>query len=58
MIVMQTVTPAVVGIALAGRHGAGRDGRSVAVVGFVLTCAGAVALARFEGGPEGHGGRG
>ena len=31
---------------------------AVAVVGFVLTCAGAVALARFEGGPEGHGGRG
>ena len=34
-----------------------RDGMAaVAVVGFVLTCAGAVALARFEGGPEGHGG--
>jgi len=57
MIVLQTVTPAVVGIALL--DDTVQDGMAaVAVIGFVLTCAGAVALARFEGGPEGHGGRG
>lgn len=57
MIVLQTVAPAVVGVALL--DDTVRDGMAaVAVVGFVLTCAGAVALARFEGGPEGHGGRG
>jgi drug/metabolite transporter (DMT)-like permease len=57
MIVLQTVTPALVGLAWLGDQV--RDGwAAVAVVGFVLTCAGAVALARFEGGPEGHGGRG
>jgi drug/metabolite transporter (DMT)-like permease len=56
MIVLQTVTPAVVGLALLGDEV--REGWApVAVVGFVLTAAGAVALARFEGGPGGHGGR-
>jgi drug/metabolite transporter (DMT)-like permease len=50
MIVMQTVTPALVGVAVLGDQV--RDGWGiVAVVGFVLTGAGAIALARFEGGP-------
>jgi drug/metabolite transporter (DMT)-like permease len=52
MIVFQTVTPAVVGVALLGDEV--RDGWApVAVVGFVLTAVGAVALARFEGGVRG-----
>jgi drug/metabolite transporter (DMT)-like permease len=56
MIVLQTVTPAIVGVALLGDQV--RQGwAAVAVVGFALTAVGAVALARFEGGPEGHGGR-
>jgi drug/metabolite transporter (DMT)-like permease len=56
MIVLQTVTPAIVGVALLGDQV--REGwAAVAVVGFALTAVGAVALARFEGGPEGHGGR-
>ena len=55
MIVLQTVAPAVVGVALLGDEV--REGWApVAVIGFVLTALGAVALARFEGGPAGHGG--
>jgi drug/metabolite transporter (DMT)-like permease len=49
MIVMQTLTPATVGLAVLG-DGV-RDGwAAVGVVGFVLTLAGAIALARFERG--------
>ena len=51
MIVAQTVVPAAVGIALLGdqvRQGWSGPG----LLGFVLTAAGAVALARFEGGPQ------
>ena len=49
MIVMQTLTPATVGLAVLG-DGV-RDGwTAVGVVGFVLTLAGAIALARFERG--------
>ncbi len=50
MIVMQTVTPAVVGVLVLGDDV--QDGWLVAaVVGFVLTAIGAIALARFESGP-------
>lgn len=53
MIVMQTVTPALVGVAVLGDHI--RSGWApVAVAGFVLTGIGAVALARFESGLDGH----
>lgn len=53
LIVFQTVTPALVGVAMLGDEV--RTGwAAVAVIGFVLTAIGAVALARFEGGPEGH----
>ncbi len=53
LIVFQTVTPALVGVAMLGDQV--RTGwTAVAVVGFVLTAVGAVALARFEGGPEAH----
>ncbi len=51
VIVMQTLAPAVVGIALLGD--AVRDGWVIAAaVGLVITAAGAIALARFERGPE------
>ncbi len=54
LIVFQTLTPALVGVALLGDQV--RSGWAVvAVIGFVMTAVGAVALARFEGGPEGHG---
>ncbi|MBA3234312.1 MAG: hypothetical protein H0T17_10275 [Propionibacteriales bacterium] len=50
MIVLQTMAPAVVGLALLGDEV--RDGwGAVGVVGFVLTAVGAIALARFERGP-------
>jgi drug/metabolite transporter (DMT)-like permease len=54
MIVLQTVAPALVGVWLLGDQV--RDGwATVAVVGFVMTAVGAVALARFESGPDGGG---
>lgn len=50
MIVMQTATPALLGLAVLGDQV--RSGWAiVATVGFVLTAIGAVALARFEAGP-------
>lgn len=57
MIVLQTVTPALVGVAALGDDVRG-GWTAVAVAGFVLTGVGAVALARFEGGPERSPGRG
>lgn len=54
MIVLQTVTPALVGVLALGDDV--RDGWAlVAVVGFVLTGVGAIALARFESGPASGG---
>lgn len=51
MIVMQTLTPAAVGLLVLG-DGV-RDGWAVVgVVGFVLTTVGAITLARFERGPS------
>jgi drug/metabolite transporter (DMT)-like permease len=51
LIVMQTVTPALIGVWVLGDEV--RSGwAAVAVVGFVLSLVGAVALARFESGPE------
>ncbi len=51
MIVMQTATPALVGLTVLSDEV--RSGWAiVAVVGFVLTAVGAVALARFEAGPS------
>ena len=51
MIVAQTVVPAAVGVALLGDElRAGWTG--VGLLGFVVTAVGAVALARFEGGPR------
>lgn len=51
MIVSQTVTPAVVGVLILG-DGIRSGWIPVAVIGFVATCVGAVALARFEAAPD------
>lgn len=51
MIVMQTLTPAAIGLLFLD-DGVRNGWAVVGVVGFVLTAAGAIALARFERGPS------
>ena len=53
MIVSQTVTPAAVGVFLLN-DGVRTGWWPIALVGFVITGASAIALARFEGAPDHH----
>jgi len=53
MIVSQTVTPSAVGVLLLN-DGIREGWLPIAAVGFVVTCFGALALARFEGAPSRH----
>ncbi len=53
MIATQTVTPAAVGVLLLN-DGIRQGMLPIAALGFAITCAGAIALARFEAAPDHH----